>query len=208
MGLLVSLAVAVALPDFVKALPPGIAGGKSSPGLVRPPGAIGEEQFVQTCIRCGACVDSCPTRGLGIANMADGVMNVGTPVLKGYCMVFRGLETPSKEQSMEWKSDVRDKGKEVTCYQCINVCPSGALQVVDANHLEMGTAVVNKDYCRAWRAESCEFPCVSVCPFDAISVTVGPVVDVTRCVGCGQCNLVCIARQTGPTGIGVEPRES
>ncbi len=27
---------------------------------VRPPGALPEKQFIETCMRCGACVDACP----------------------------------------------------------------------------------------------------------------------------------------------------
>ena len=186
----------------------GLAEAVPSQSLVRPPGAIEEERFLQTCIRCGACADSCPVRSISLAHLADGLQNVGTPELRGYCMVFKGLDNPSPSKSSLWKHDVRGNDEEVTCFNCINTCPSGALQIVNPSQLRMGIATVRKSYCRYWRFGSCGYPCASVCPFDAISISNGPVVDESKCVGCGQCDFVCLARVSGPTGIMVEPRQA
>jgi ferredoxin-type protein NapG len=186
----------------------GLADVVPSRGLVRPPGAISEDRFLESCIRCGACADACPVRGIGIAHLTDGVRNVGTPILTGYCMVFKGLESPTPQRAMEWRRNALAHGQEVRCYDCVDVCPSSALVHMDVNHIRMGTAVVNKEYCKAWRFGNCQFPCKDVCPFDAISITAGPVVDETRCVGCGQCDFVCLARLVGPTGISVAPNQT
>jgi Fe-S-cluster-containing hydrogenase component 2 len=194
-----SFAVAAALPGVLDVIP--------SRDLVRPPGALEEEQFARTCIRCGACTEACPVHGIGIAHITDGLQKVGTPVLSGYCMVFKGLENPDPSKSSLWKQDVLGNYREVTCFECISTCPSGALQKVEPSQLHMGTAVVRKQYCRFWRFGSCGYPCASVCPFDAITISSGPHVDETKCVGCGQCDFVCLARETGPTGIMVEPRQ-
>jgi ferredoxin-type protein NapG len=174
--------------------------------LVRPPGAISEDRFVENCLRCGACVDTCPVQGIEFARLADGLRNVGTPIVTGYCMVYHGLDDPSPQKVMAWKADARAHGLEVRCYDCVNVCPSGALQQVDASHLRLGVAVVRRDHCLAWLNSTCGFPCVKVCPFDAISIGAGPVVDVTKCVGCSICDFACLARETtGVTGIMVQP---
>jgi ferredoxin len=143
-------------------------------------------------------------QGLGIATITEGLRNVGTPMLAlpaGYCMIFKDLEKASVQAAVAWK-----KGHESNelCSECIQVCPTGALQLTNLDQLHIGSAVVYKDYCYAWRYMNCDFQCMDVCVFDAISLTIGPIVDVEKCVGCNQCSYVCPARETGPTGIMVE----
>ena len=185
-----------------------LAGVVPSRTLIRPPGALQGEQFVGTCIRCRACVDVCPTGGISEAHITDGLRNVGTPVLSGYCMVYRGLEQPSPATTAEWKTSVLDKGEQTMCYECINHCPSGALRAQQPDQLRMGTAVVDKDHCLFYVRGACGYTCARTCPFEAISISNGPQVDETKCVGCGQCDFVCLARVNGPTGISVEPRQA
>jgi ferredoxin-type protein NapG len=184
----------------------GLADIVPSRNLVRPPGAIHEDRFLESCIRCGACSDVCAVGGIGIAHLTEGVRNVGTPLLTGYCMVFRGLENPTPQKASAWRKNMSAHGEEERCFDCVNVCPTGALQHENAKQLRMGVAVVQKEYCRALRLGNCQFPCKDVCPYDAI--TRGPIVDETKCVGCGQCDYVCLARRTGPTGIAVETRQT
>jgi ferredoxin-type protein NapG len=176
--------------------------------LVRPPGAVREDRFLASCTRCGACSDVCPVNGIGISHLSDGLRNVGTPKLTGYCVVFKGLENPSPENALAWRKSTRAQGGGARCFDCIDTCPTGALQRENPQQLHMGIAVVQKEYCKAWKYGNCQFPCKDVCPFDAISITAGPVVDPTKCVGCGQCDFVCLARLIGPTGILVEPSET
>ena len=181
-----------------------MAGRTPSLRLVRPPGALPEDQFMQSCLRCNACVDICPVKGLSPANLMDGLGNIGTPALAGYCMVFRELEKPGPEATSLWKKSRGQLGSEDACFECIKVCPSGALRAVNASHFQMGVAHVDKDLCKAWRYGNCTFPCITTCPFDAISMTAGPVIDENRCVGCNQCSVVCVVR---PTAIKVEPKQ-
>ena len=40
----------------------------ASPLTLRPPGALVEEDFLKTCIKCGLCVEACPYDTLLLAN--------------------------------------------------------------------------------------------------------------------------------------------
>jgi ferredoxin len=194
---------------------PGLATIIPSPSLVRPPGAFREDEFLDKCIRCRACTDVCPVGGIAVAHLDRGLRNVGTPVLAvpdGYCMVFKGLEYPPVSKGTEtataqvgaaWK---KAHENQEMCSECIQVCPTGALRPTDLSQLHLGTAVVYKEYCLAWLYGNCKFPCMDACVFNAITITVGPIVDAEKCVGCNQCSYVCAARLLpGPTGIMVEP---
>jgi len=134
--------------------------------LVRPPGALVEEEFLSMCIRCGVCVDVCPTRGLSLATLDDGIVNVGTPKLTGYC--------------------------KINCLKCTEVCPTGALQRITVDEVDMGTSVIIKERCRGWKYGTC-MRCFERCPNKAIYLTnsKSPMVDVSKCRGCGNCVDAC-----------------
>jgi ferredoxin-type protein NapG len=205
MGLMATFAVVTGLSVVLKAFP--------SSRLVRPPGVFDERDFLVSCIRCRACVNVCPPQCLDLAHLDAGLQNVGTPFLatpNKYCIVFFRFKYPpvsvssvkaTAKVSSEWRA--RENGD--LCVQCVKVCPTHALKPVTVSQFHMGTAVVHKESCLAWRYGSCSFPCIDACMFDAIKATVGPVVDATKCVGCNQCSYVCLARQSGPTGIEAEP---
>jgi ferredoxin-type protein NapG len=194
---------------------PGLSTLVASPSLVRPPGVFQEDEFLEKCIRCRACTSVCPVGGIGIAHLEQGLRNTGTPVLAvpdGYCMVFKGLQYPTVSKGSEktsahvgvmWKNTHEN---QELCSECIQACPTGALQLMNLSQLRLGTAVVYKEHCLAWLYGNCNFPCMDACVFDAISMTAGPVVDPEKCVGCNQCSYVCVARLLpGHTGIMVEP---
>ena len=95
---------------------------------------------------------------------------------------------------------------------CTSACPSGALQVVKRNHLElqdkvaMGTAVVDENLCYSFNGASCG-ACVRACPFEGQALSAGmwekPLVNSEACVGCGLCERACIRY---PQAISVIPR--
>jgi ferredoxin-type protein NapG len=207
LGMAVTFAAAASLPGLSKMIP--------SPSLVRPPGVFQEDEFLDKCIRCRACTNVCPVGGIRIAHLEQGLRNTGTPFLAvqdRYCMVFKGLEYPAVSKGSEkataqvgaaWK---KAHENQEMCSECIQVCPTGALQPTDLSQLRLGTAVVYKEHCLAWLYGNCNFPCIDACVFNAITMTAGPVVDAEKCVGCNQCSYVCAARLLpGPTGIMVEP---
>ena len=79
-------------------------GGLASTRL-RPPGALDEQEFLASCIKCGQCVQVCPVKAIKLADLGDGFGN-GAPYL-----------------------DARDQACDFSCdaLQCILACPTGSL---------------------------------------------------------------------------------
>jgi ferredoxin-type protein NapG len=211
LGMAATFAVVTGLPGLSEIVP--------SPSLVRPPGVFQEDDFLGKCIRCKACANVCPVHAIGLAHLGQGLKNVGTPALAvpaGYCMVFKDLEYPAisseweatpkaaAQAGAEWRKTHQIENAKL-CTACVDVCPTGALQPTNLQQFHLGTARVYREHCLAWMHGTCSFPCIDACVFDAITLTTGPVVDAKKCVGCNQCSYVCLARETGPTGIMAEP---
>jgi len=96
--------------------------------ILRPPGALKEEEFLATCIKCGMCVEACPFDTLLLASPGSN----------------KPLGTPYFEP------------RDVPCYMCpdipcVPVCPTGALNEssvttdgeLDINIADMGVAVID-----------------------------------------------------------------
>ncbi|MCB1184882.1 4Fe-4S dicluster domain-containing protein, partial [bacterium] len=101
---------------------------------LRPPGALVEDDFLASCIKCGQCVQVCPVEAIHLADLADGA-GVGTPFI-----------------------DPRHQACDFSCdgLQCVLACPTGAL----THHLDyphearMGVAqVARPGLCLAARGE-------------------------------------------------------
>lgn len=170
--------------------------------LLRPPGALKEEDFLSTCIKCGMCVEACPYNTLVLASPGDN-KPVGTPYF-----------TP----------------RNIPCYMCedipcVPVCPSGALDItkvssngkLDINKAQMGVAIVDNKNCIAFWGIQCD-ACYRACPLlgNAIKLEYArnertgkhafltPVVDSDICTGCGLCERACVTQKAS---IMVLPRE-
>ncbi|MDD2699075.1 MAG: ferredoxin-type protein NapG [Arcobacteraceae bacterium] len=170
--------------------------------LLRPPGALKEEDFLATCIKCGMCVEACPYNTLLLAKPGDN-KPIGTPYF-----------TP----------------REIPCYMCpdipcVPVCPSGALDItkistdgkLDINKAQMGVAIVDSKNCIAYWGIQCD-ACYRACPLldKAIKLDYArnertgkhafltPVVDSDICTGCGLCERACVTQKAS---IIVLPRE-
>lgn len=139
---------------------------------LRPPGALPEDEFLNTCIACQECIRVCPTRGLQAAFLQTGVGGLGLPVLVprlGGCSLG------------------------VSCnHLCEQVCPVDAILPVDQKEFRIGTAHVSHSLCLAWDQGVKCLVCVEACQYHAAIPHQGRVIiDAGKCVGCGFCESGC-----------------
>ena len=148
----------------------------SSPFLIRPPGSVPEDEFVDRCTRCGACMKACPTNGLQPAIHEAGIEGFWTSILVpriGCC---------TQE-----------------CNACGEVCPTDAIRpfkIADKPKIFIGTAIIERDQCIAWNADKKCLVCDEYCSYKAIVWKVRdgykrPFVDEKKCTGCGICESAC-----------------
>jgi MauM/NapG family ferredoxin protein len=142
----------------------------------RPPGALPEKQFQETCSRCGQCERVCPAQCIRIdhsGNRGNGVPFIDVDAMP--CVLCDGLA-------------------------CMQTCPSGALRKTPVEEIDMGTAVWNEGMCVRSRGVECTI-CIDNCPVgaDALSLQDNRVhVNEDHCTGCGVCQNRC---PTNPKSI-------
>lgn len=95
---------------------------KSSEPILRPPGAISEDQFLKLCIKCGQCLQVCPYDAIELEDI-DGGASVGMAFIN-----------PSKRGCYLCEA-----------FPCMLACPTGALDHEHDNikYVDMGIAVIN-----------------------------------------------------------------
>ena len=191
-GVLTSLAVgAVAVPIFLSEGYRKV----SDPSLIRPPGALAEDKFLDRCTRCGECMRVCTANGLQPALFEAGLAGLWSPILvprMGYC--------------------------EFNCTLCGQVCPTGAIKRLSPHEkrkTKLGLAEFDRSRCIPWKGESNCIVCEEHCPTpekaiklreEQVTTLSGeiikikrPYVDENLCVGCGICENKCPL--TGHPGI-------
>ena len=183
--------------------------GKTS--IIRPPGAVDEEDFVALCIRCGECMKVCKTNGLHPVLLEAGIEGAWTPKLIpriGYC----------------------DYG----CVLCTRVCPSGAIRRLpldEKRDVAIGKARIDHNRCipwagyarlpeleKQWQDFNCGV-CEEVCPVPTKAIHFNTYVDAQGreirrpfvredvCVGCGFCEKVCPVLGTSAIVVeGIQPQ--
>jgi len=72
---------------------------------LRPPGALDEEDFLASCIKCGQCLQVCPVSAIRLGDIDEGY-GIGVPYIA------------AREQACDFSCDA---------VQCILACPTGAL---------------------------------------------------------------------------------
>ena len=155
---------------------------------LRPPGAIAEGDFLNTCFRCGSCVDACPANAIAALQSPEEHLH-GTPHVD-----------PSLQAC-------------VICDElsCMKVCPSGALTLVDRFAIRMGLARVDDEVCVRSQGDDCRI-CVERCPLGDTAIrideagriaVVDPAATGRGCTGCGVCEQYCPTRPE--RAIQIEP---
>lgn len=157
------------------------------PQLIRPPGALAEEQFLGRCVRCGECMQVCIGNALHPAFMEAGSEGLFTPRLIpriGYC--------------------------EYQCTLCGQVCPTGAikrLMPAQKQAVAIGRAYLDRNRCLPYAKGIPCIVCEEHCPtpekairFREVSILneMGQAVRVKQpyvvdslCIGCGICENKC-----------------
>lgn len=172
---LASVAVSRATPSY--------DANRPNPDLIRPPGALPEQEFLARCVKCGECMKVCITNGLQPTLMEAGFEGIWTPIMdtsRGYC--------------------------EYNCTLCGQVCPTGAIKELtkeEKRQWRIGTAWFDRSRCLPHALDQDCIVCEEFCPTPTKSIkfrerdrfgtgTVKqPYVDLKTCVGCGICVSKC-----------------
>jgi polyferredoxin len=157
--------------------------------LIRPPGSVPEELFLERCIRCQACVRMCATNGACLQpdSIHNSVLELWAPVAvmrEGYC--------------------------EYNCNLCGQVCPTEAILPIGLKEKQknpMGMAYFDKNICIPFAQHKDCIVCEEHCPtpdkaikFDIKEVLLPgntarqvkyPYVIRELCIGCGICETKC-----------------
>jgi polyferredoxin len=142
-----------------------------NPGVVRPPGALAEEDFLSRCIKCGQCMRVCPTNIIQPATLEAGLEGLWTPLLN-----FR----------------VGTSGCQLNCIACGNVCPTSAIRPLSLEEklgrgkfepsgpVKMGTAFMDRGRCLPWAMDVPCIVCQENCPVSPKAIYVREEFQVVR----------------------------
>jgi len=133
----------------------GTLGTNRKPQLVRPPGSLAEDEFLERCLKCGQCMRVCPTNVIMPAGLDAGVEALWTPVLN-----FR----------------IGTSGCQVNCVACGHVCPTAAIRPLtleekrgvgrfaERGPIRIGCAFVDQGRCLPWSMDTPCIVCEENCP--------------------------------------------
>jgi ferredoxin len=124
-------------------------------GVVRPPGALAEPEFLKRCIKCGQCMRVCPTNVIQPAGIEGGLEGLWTPILN---------------------NRIGSSGCQLNCVACGQVCPTAAIRPItldekkglgnfaDKGPIKLGIAFVDRDRCLPWSFDRPCIVCQENCP--------------------------------------------
>jgi MauM/NapG family ferredoxin protein len=145
--------------------------------MLRPPGALPEDEFLDTCTRCFKCSNVCPNQCIKVHGVGAGLHQMFTPFIQ------------ARERAC------------TLCGECAKVCPTGALKPFSPDRegwlagVSMGVARVNKGMCYSFHGRTCG-ACYRACPLAGRAMKIGlyetPLVQPESCVGCGLCEQACL----------------
>jgi len=145
----------------------------SAPAVLRPPGAVAEEEFLARCSRCSRCVKVCPSQCLIPMPIEAGITAFLTP------------------------SIIPRQAKCELCLLCQEVCPTMAIESVPLQQVKIGLAILDERRCLVWAEKKLCLLCREQCPVHAIEADEynRPYVNNKLCVGCGGCENGCPLKQ-------------
>ena len=141
----------------------GAIGPNWNPALIRPPGALAEEEFLARCIKCGQCMRVCPTNVLHPAGLEAGIEGLWTPRLN-----FR----------------IGTSGCQHNCIACGNLCPTAAIRPIgieermgrgrfaDQGPIRIGMAFIERGRCLPWANDKPCIVCQENCPVSPKAIVV------------------------------------
>ena len=153
--------------------------------LLRPPGAISEKQFLQSCSRCDECIHACPKDAIVRAPKKMGFLVYNTPYI----------------------DPMRNPCVMCTDLPCISACPDKALlPVQELTDVNMGYAILDKKKCQAYGETFCQ-QCVIDCPVPGAITQKNdkPIINKNICTGCGVCMRSCSTVNI-PLAIKIKPQ--
>jgi len=124
-------------------------------GIIRPPGALVEEEFLQRCIKCGQCIRICPTNVLQPAGLEHGLEALWSPV---------------------FNNRIGSSGCQLNCTACSQICPTAAIRPISLNEklgreefagqgpVKIGTAFLERGRCLPWAMDKPCIVCEENCP--------------------------------------------
>ncbi len=130
-------------------------GNNWSFSVIRPPGALAEEEFLKRCIKCGQCMRICPTNVIQPGGIEGGLENLWTPVLN---------------------NRIGSSGCQLNCVACGQACPTAAIKPITlpeklgkdefaaAGPIKLGTAFVDRNRCLPWAFDKPCIVCQENCP--------------------------------------------
>jgi polyferredoxin len=146
-------------------------GSNFSAGVIRPPGALTEEEFLKRCIKCGQCMRICPTNVIQPGGIEGGLENLWAPVLN---------------------NRIGSSGCQYNCVACGQVCPTAAIRAVtlDEKHgkgdfaksgpIKLGTAFVDRTRCLPWAFDRPCIVCQENCPVSPKAIFTREVFETVR----------------------------
>jgi ferredoxin len=132
-----------------------IRAAADSEGVIRPPGALPEKEFIKRCLKCGQCMRICPTNVIQPAGLDSGLTNLWTPVMN---------------------NRIGSSGCQLDCVACGYMCPTSAIRPLtlsekigkgnfsDKGPVKIGTAFIDKAKCLPWAFNTPCIVCQENCP--------------------------------------------
>jgi len=123
--------------------------------VIRPPGALTEDEFLKRCIKCGQCMRVCPTNVIQPGGIDGGLENLWTPVLN---------------------NRIGTSGCQLNCTACGQVCPTSAIRPITLSEklgtdefakvgpIKLGTAFFDRGRCLPWAMDKPCIVCEENCP--------------------------------------------